>query len=368
MEQKPTAMQEFIELFERAEQMGDAVDDSTWALLEEVGRRALKTNLSMKRPKDCKPTVWLNATKVLTYAAHTLHTRRGRYVLGFLPVIQEVSAGAIEKVTSTWDFASLSKAMCDKYEYKVDVKGICIEHSTLQNADAIEIQTLLDDLVHKKPPASMWHKPELMVCESPSFVIFYLPVIYHLGRDTDVSFDLDVIYSSLEKPRPVDEAIAQAFVESFQYHADADSAFEILKIGAQFDVIHEAQTERDLREIKTRMTMLHSAVTLRDNPQHEARVDIQLTWGAPRGATLDVYDIPSIRVTAQAKNIEDEAISVLIVGVHVDPRDPDKWVDIVRELMMFCFGIGWPNVMIRQFSRDDALTHWTYHQPQQYLI
>ena len=149
-----------------------------------------------------------------------------------------------------------------------------------------------------------------------------------------------------------------AFEKVFTMAGDSDVRIQDFDMGPADDVVHTAQTQRDLREVTSRLEMMKAAVSLRENPAHEAKVEIQLTWGAPEGAPLEPYDTPVVRFVAWAKNVDDLVPSHMVMGLHVDRRHPGQWAGVLADLLQACYKVGWANVNIRQHSGTTALNFW----------
>ena len=352
-----TSFKDFIELYRRTEEANAPNSDSIWLQLEELARKALSTAPIYKKPHDVTPSDWAEAEQMFGYAAHMLVGKETTHVLGFLPLVVDVMSGALEGFRMAKNFMPLSKALAQRYAFPLKTYPCWIEHATLEQSNPKDIQTLLTALVQGQKLDEQWNRPDQLLCEEPCVRVFYLPVVFEVpnavAQTTDYSLD-----DTYEEVSDGDDALATAFETVFTMDGDCDVRIQEFDMGAADDVVHAAQTQRDLREITSRLEMMKAAVSQRDNTQHEARVEIQLTWGAPQGAPLESYDTPVVRFIAWAKNADDVAPSHMVMGVHVDPRQPGQWAGVLADLLQACYRVGWPNVNVRQHSGTDAIQYW----------
>lgn len=371
MAQEPVtidALKDFVDVFLRAENSGEEPNSPLWNQVEELGRKTIRQVEWIKRPLDVNPNDWEKAQSCLDFVAHSTVESNVTYVLGFMPVIVDTMSGNIEKMTSTWNMGKLSNALQYKFEYALAVHPLWITHDTLSSANARDIQLLLQALSNKKEPEPMWHNPEAMACEDICVRIFYMPVIYTLRGKMEYDWSPEDVYISIDENSKQERVLMETFGDAFTLHGEQETRIQLCDIGLASQVIHEAKTLRDLREIETRLEMLKAAVSMRENSEHEYKLEVQLTWGTGVGQNIELGEAPAIRFAVMAKNVDDETPHRMVVGVNVDPDNPGSWTDILQELLAMSFRVGWPNVQIKQVSSEEALNYWAEVNTPKYLM
>lgn len=366
MSQEPVsnnALKEFVDVFLRAEGSGEEPNSKIWGQVEELARRAIRQSERVKRPNDVHPSDWLKAGECLAFAAHSIVEKDAAgvdvvHVLGFLPIVSDTMEGAIEKMSHTGKFEKLSAALQYKYEYALKIHPFWITHDTLVTADARDIQLFLQALVAGKGADPMWDQPAAMACENMCVRNFYLPVVYTVHGTMEPEWSPEDVYDPCEFHQKGEDAIMDEFYEVFTLHGEQDTRLQFYDIGLAGQVTNEARTKRDLREIDTRLEMMKAAVTQRENSEHEANLEIQLTWGAGLGDSIELGEAPAIRFAVNARNLEDDVTQRMVMGIHVDPDDPESWAESLQYLLAICFRVGWPNVQIRQVGGQQALNYW----------
>lgn len=358
------ALKEFVDIFLRAEGSGAEPESQIWGQVEELARRAVRQTERVKRPKDVDPGDWAKARQCMEFAAHAIIEKDAQgidvtHVLGFWPIVADTSEGAIDKMTSTWKFKALSEALQYKFEYQLEVQPFWITHETLEHADARDIQLFLQAIVAGKPTDPMWHQPEAMACDNVCVRNFYMPVIYTVHGTMEPDWSTDEAYEPCDFNQKGEDAIMKAFYEAFTLYGEQDTRLQMYDIGLAAQVVNEARTKRDLREIDTRLETIKASVTQREKPEHEARLEIQLTWGAGPGDAIELGEAPVIRFAVHARNLEDDLVHRYTASVHVDPEDPESWGESLQHLLSICYRVGWPNVQINQVSGQKALNYWS---------
>ena len=358
------ALKDFVDVFLRAEGSGEEPSSQIWGQVEELARRTIRQIDRIKRPADVNPLDWEKAHECMSFAAHSIVDKDKRgvvvtHVLGFLPIIADTMDGAIEKMTSTWKLDALSRALQYKYEHALKIHPFWITHDVLEGADAKDIQLFLQALVSGKDANPMWHSPESMICENMCVRIFYLPVVYTVHGTMEPDWSPDEVYEPCDFSEKGEDAFMDAFEEAFTLHGDEDTRIQTYDIGLSIQVTNEAQTQRDLREIDTRLEMLKTNITMREKSAHEVRLEIQLTWGAGLGSLIEPEEAPAVRFIAFARNLEDDVAHRFTLGVHIDEGNPQSWNDVLQRLLAICFRVGWPNVEIKQVSNTQAINFWT---------
>lgn len=367
MSQEPVSnnvLNDFVDVFLRAEGSGEKPDSLIWGQVEEMARRAIRQAERVKRPSHVNPGDWAKASECMDFAAHSIVDKDSKgvdvvHVLGFMPIIADTMSGAIDKMTSTWKLNELSKALQYKFEYTLKLHPFWITHDTLAEADAQDIQSFLQAIVTGKDADPMWHQPEAMACENMCVRIFYLPVVYTVHGKMEPDWSPEDVYEPCDFNQNGEDAIMDTFEEVFTLHGEQDTRLQAYDIGLAIQVTHSARTTRDLREIDTRLEMIKSAVTMQEKPEHESRLEIQLTWGAGLGDSIEIGEAPVIRFSVMARNLEEDVVHRLVLGVHVDPDNKETWGESLQHLLSICFRVGWPHVQIKQVSNAQAINYWS---------
>ena len=366
MAQEPVsnnALKNFVDVFLQAESSGAEPNSQVWGQVEELARRVIRQSERVKRPADVNPSDWLKAGQCMEFAAHSIVETDAKgvevvHVLGFLPIVADTMAGAIDKMTRTGEYGALSAALNYKFEYALAVHPIWIQHDTLVDAEPRDIQMLLQALIAKTDTDSMWDHPESMACETICVRNFYLPVVYTVHGKMEPEWSPEEVYEPCEFNQSGEDAIMAAFDQIFTLHGEQDTRVQLYDVGLSHQVINEARTHRDLREIDTRLEMIKAAVTQRENSEHEAHLEIQLTWGSGVGDSIEAGEAPAIRFAVHARNLEDDVMQRFVLGVHVNPENPESWGESLQHLLSMCFRVGWPQVQIKQVSGKQALDYW----------
>lgn len=358
-----SALKEFVDVFLRAEGSGEDEDSPIWNQVEELARRAVRQSERFKRPNDVDPSDWAKARQCMEFAAHSIVEKDAQgidvtHVLGFLPIVADTMDGAIDKMSSTWNLKKLSQALQYKFEYALDIKPFWITHEALDTANAHEVQVFLQALVAGKGADPMWHHPEAMACENVCVRNFYMPIVYTVHGTMEPDWSPEEVYEPCDFSQKGEDAIMVAFEDAFTLHGDNDTRLQMYDVGLAVQVTNEALTKRDLREIDTRLEMIKASVTQRENPAHEVKLDVQLTWGSGLGDAIESGEAPTIRFSVSARNIEDQVEHRFTRGVHVDQENPESWGETLQHILSICFRVGWPHVQIKQFSGAEALNFW----------
>jgi hypothetical protein len=358
------ALKEFVDVFLRAEGSGDDSNSNIWGLVEELARRVIRQSDRVKRPHDVDPGDWVKARECMAFAAHSIVEKDKKgidvsYILGFWPIVADTSEGAVDKMASTWKFNELSKALQYKFEYALKVQPFWITHEVLTGAEPRDIQLFLQALVAGKETDPMWHQPDAMVCENICVRNFYMPVIYTVHGTMEPGWSPEDVYAPCDFSQEGESAIMASFYEAFTLYGEQETQMQMYDIGLAGQVTNEARTARDLREIETRLEMIKAAVTQQEKSEHESNLEIQLTWGAGLGDSIEFGQAPVIRFSVKARNIEEDITHRLVLGVHVDSDNPESWGESLQYLLAICFRVGWPHVQVKQVSNEQAINYWT---------
>lgn len=368
MSQEPVsnnALKEFVDVLLRAENSGADASDGLWSQVEELARRTIRQVDSLKRPQGVDPSDWTKASECLNYAAHSIATKDAAgidvmHVLGFLPIVADTMEGAVDKMTSSWRMNALSKALQYKFEHALVIHPFWITHDVLESADPKEIQQFLQALVDGKGADPMWHQPHAMACEHICVRMFYLPVVYTVCGTMEPEWSPDDVYEPCDFSQKGEYALMDAFEETFTLYGEQDTRFQMYDVGLADQVMNETKTRRDLREIDTRLEMIKASVSAHEKPEHEVKLEIQLTWSTGLGDSIEEGEAPVIRFTVAARNLEENVYERMSQQVHVDPDQPETWGESLQHLLAICFRVGWPHVQILQMGGPQALQHWAH--------
>lgn len=368
MSQEPVsnnALKEFVDVLLRAENSGADASDGVWNQVEELARRTIRQVEHLKRPHDVDASDWTKASECFNYAAHSIATKDSAgidvmHVLGFLPIVADTMEGAIDKMTSSWRMKALSKALQYKFEYSLAIHPFWITHDVLESVSPKEIQQFLQALIDGKDADPMWHQPQTMECEEICVRMFYLPVVYTVSGTMEPEWSPEDVYEPCDFSQKGENALMDAFSETFTLYGEQDTRFQMYDVGLAQQVMNETKTRRDLREIDTRLEMIKASVSAHEKPEHEVKIEIQLTWAAGLGDSIEAGEAPVIRFSVQARNLEEKVWERMQMQVHVDPVEPETWSETLQHLLAICFRVGWPHVQILQVGGPQAIQQWAH--------